>query len=319
MALCAKFIMIITLIISKETVTAWEGEEFDEKTFDLTHMLQNDYVVHIPDEEFFKNYIKCSKKEYSFVVLFTMSENCPMCEIPHQEFMVLAEAHKQSSQSHKLFFGIVEFNQSPGIFKMMRLNSVPEIAVYPANEDIKHDIFLHLDGTGYHAENIAFLIEKKLHIKIKIERASFMTYTNWVVFVMPIIYFVYRREHYDLVEFVTSGHVWAMTAVVYCGLLTSGQIYNHIMQPPLINLGDEMLDGNVSYQIESYVAAFMITSISVGMIILIEGRGGVERNKARINDSACVAGLTVVVVCFSLYIYLLKRKLSGEYPYSMIF
>lgn len=319
MAPSAKFFFIISMIISKETVTASEVETFDEKTFDLIHMLKNDYVLHISDVDFFNKYVRSPKKEYSFVVLFTLLENCPMCEFPYQEFLIIAHSHKQSKESNKLFFGIVDYNQSPGMFKMMQLNSVPVVAVFPANENRKPYLFKDMEINAYQAENMAFLIEKKIHVKINIQRSILMTnILSWVLFLMPIIYFLYQRGHNDFVEFVSSRHIWAMTAVVYCGLLTSGQIYNHILQPPIIDLSEEG-DGNITYQIESYAAALIVISTSIGMIILIEGRGGVEKNKLRINDSACVVGLILVVFCFSIYLYMLKRKLSGQYPYSMIF
>lgn len=320
MALCAKFFMIISLIILNKTATANEVEAFDEKIFDLTHMLKNDYVLHISDVNIFKEYVSSPKKEYSFVVLFTVSRNCEMCEFPLLEFMTLAESHKQSKERNRLFFAIVDYELSPGIFKMMHLTAVPAIAVFPANEGIKPDIFLDMDVTGYHAEHLAFVIEKKVHIKIRVERTSLVAnFMNCVMFLMPIIYFVYQHERKDLVAFVKSGQTWAMVAVVCCGLGTSGQIYNHIVRPPLIDLsGGEMVEENVTFQIESYIAAFMIISTSVGMIILIEGRGGVKRDRVPRNDVSIV-GLTIVLLCFSIYIYMLKRKMSGQYPYSMIF
>lgn len=321
MALRAKFFLIIALIISKETVTTSEVETFDEKTFDLTRMLKNDYVLHISNIHIFKDYVKCPKKEYSFVVLFTVSQNCPMCEFTYQEFMVVAHSYKLSKEPNRLFFGIVDYSESTAIFRMMHLNAVPAIVIFPANEDIKPDIFIDMEMTGYHAENIAFLIEKKVHIKITLQRSFLVAnIMNWVMFLIPIIYFIHQRDRNDLLEFLRSGQIWAMTAVVYCGLVTSGQIYNHIVRPPLIDMsGEETVDENMSFQIESYAAAFMTISISVGMIVLIEGRGGVKRDRLRRNDSACVVGLTTVVVCFSLYIYMLKRKLSGQYPYTLIF
>lgn len=320
MAFCEKFFIIISLIISKETVTASEVETFDQKVFELTRMLKNDYVLHITDVPIFEKFVSTPKKEYSFIVLFTVSQNCPMCEFPYQEFMLVAQSHKQSTQSNKLFFGIVDFNQSPGIFKMMHLKTIPAIAVFLANEDIKPYLYIEREIAGYQAETIAFLIAKKVHVKINIQRSSLLTnIINWTVILMPVLYFVFQHNVNDLVEFVRSWHVWALGAVVYCGLLTSGQMYNSIVQPPIIDLSGDLADANVTFQIESYIAALMIILISVGMIVLIEGRGGLKKCKSSRNDSVCVVGLTMVVLCFSIYIYMLKRKFSEQYPYTLLF
>lgn len=320
MALSVKYFMIISLFHCKKTVTATEVETIDEKTFELVNMLEDNYVLPLVDVDTYKKYVLSHEKEYSFVVFFTVSQNCLMCESPYDEFMILAKSYKKSKESNMLFFGIVDFVESPNIFDMMRLKSAPAIAIFPADKNKEVHLFLDMAGDIYLAENMAFLIDKKIHVKILIERSYLVAnIVGWSIFLIPVLYFVYQYERDDLIDIVRSGHVWAMSSVVYCGLMSSGQIYNHIMQPPLIDLSEEEGEVNVTSQIESYAAALMIISISIGMIIIIEGRGGVQRVKSRRNPPACVVGLTIVIVCFSLYAYMLKRKLSNRYPYSVIF
>lgn len=319
MALCVKLFMIISLIISKKSVAASEVETIDQKTLELENMLQDNYALPIVDINFFKKYVLSPKKKYSFVVFFMVTQNCPMCEDAYDEFMIVAKSHIMSKDPYRLFFGIVDYHQSPKIFDLMRLSSAPYLTVFLANGNTKVNLDDTMGEKAFHAENIAFFIEKRIHVRIAVERSFFLAnILGWGLMLAPIVYFFYKQDRDNLIKFAHGTDIWAMLAVVYCGLITSGQIYNHILKPPLMSMFSNDGDGSVTYQIESFAAAILIILISIGMIVMIEARGGVEKIKCRRNNPACMVGLSTVLFCFFLYAHMLKWKLYNEYPYTVI-
>ena len=73
----------------------------------------------------FKDYVKSSPRDYSFIVMFTAmapSRRCAICQHVYDEYLIVANSMRfAGAQNNQLFFGMVDFDEGSDVFQMVRI------------------------------------------------------------------------------------------------------------------------------------------------------------------------------------------------------
>ncbi|KOB69444.1 Uncharacterized protein OBRU01_14501 [Operophtera brumata] len=96
-----------------------------EKVQQLTDMSAKKPIISLNLNRF-KEFVKSSPKDYSFVVMFTAmapSRRCAICQAVYDEFQIVTNSYRFSNAfTNKLFFGMVDFDEGSEIFQMFLYN-----------------------------------------------------------------------------------------------------------------------------------------------------------------------------------------------------
>lgn len=306
--------------------TAADRSDLAEKVRQLKDQSAKSYVLKLNNAKF-REYIKSPVKNYSFVVLFAAMAShrqCSICGFVHDEFELTAKSFRitHGGISDRLFFGFVDFDQNAEIFHMMNVNSVPAIIYFSAKRKLqmKTDM-LDMQRYGYSAESMAKWLAEKSGIDFPIIRPPifFGTAGLLILFFVGSIVIYFRTENFGVLN---NRTLWGITAVAFCLLMTSGQMWNHIRGPPFLTRAP---NGGLSYihtsshgQLigETYIVFLLNAGITVTVIILIDNGYSdfcFLKNKAFPLLCMFVAGLF-----FNALLSIFKMKASN-YPYRGLF
>merc|ERR1712218_594559 len=121
-------------------------------------------------------------------------------------------------------------------------------------------------------------------------------------------------------EFLQNKTAWGTLALFFVMGMISGQMWNHIRGPPLV----QKTQGGVAYihgssqgqfVLETYFVSMLYGLIVFGMILLTEaatGKGDVGKRRL-----LAIIGLVLLAFFFSLILSILRSK-AGGYPYSFL-
>ena len=80
--------------------------------------------------------MKNNPRNYSMIVMFTAlsaQRQCAICKQASDEFHLVANSYRYSQfYSNKMFFAMVDFDEGPDVFQIMKLNSAPVFMHFPA-------------------------------------------------------------------------------------------------------------------------------------------------------------------------------------------
>merc|ERR1712110_748298 len=84
----------------------------------------------------FREYVKASPRNYSMIVMFTAlssSRQCMICKEAMDEYTVVANSFRYSPAfaSNEVFLAMVDFDEGPDVFQLMKLNSAPVFMHFP--------------------------------------------------------------------------------------------------------------------------------------------------------------------------------------------
>ena len=135
----------------------------------------------------FRDYVKNSPKNYSMIVMFTAlssQRQCAICKQAYDEYTLVANSHRYSNNfaSNKLFFSMVDFDEGPDVFQVMKLNSAPVFMHFPAKGKPKKLDTMDLQRVGFGADAIAKWIQERSDVQIRVFRPP--NYTGTVAFLM---------------------------------------------------------------------------------------------------------------------------------------
>ena len=103
--------------------------------------------------------VKNSPRNYSMVVMFTAlsaQRQCAICKQASDEYQLVANSYRYSQRySSRLFFAMVDFDDGPDVFQMMKLNSAPVFMHFPAKGKPKKMDTMDIQRIGFGAEAIA--------------------------------------------------------------------------------------------------------------------------------------------------------------------
>lgn len=200
------------------------------------------------------------------VVMFTAlspARQCVICRYAHDEFTILANSYRYSPvYSNKLFFVMVDFDEGKDVFQMLRLNTAPVFMHFPAKGKPKNADTLDVQRLGFNAEVIGRWVQERTEVQIRIFRPpnyfGTVATLTLVLFVGGILYL--RRNN---LEFLSNKKFWGVAALMFCFVMVSGQMWNHIRSPPFLHKGQ---NGAIAYihgssqgqlVVETYIVMFL--------------------------------------------------------------
>jgi len=279
----------------------------------------------------FREFVKTGPRNYSIVVMFTAlsaQRQCAICKEAHDEYQIVANSYRYSAAaaSNKLFLAMVDFDEGPDVFQLMKLNTAPIFMHFPEKGKPKKMDTMDLQRKGFGADAIAKWIGERTDVNIRIFRPP--NYTGTVVMLMVftlVAAILYLRR--DNLEFLKNKTAWGLIALFFVFAMISGQMWNHIRGPPFVQRtqkGLAYIHGSQQGQFvaETYFVAGLYMTIVIGMIMLTEaaeggkagsGGGGVAKRKM-----LAIIGLVLVSFFFSLILSIFRSKMGGGYPYSFL-
>eukprot|EP00095_Tigriopus_kingsejongensis_P001156 maker-scaffold628_size122696-snap-gene-0.36 protein:Tk01156 transcript:maker-scaffold628_size122696-snap-gene-0.36-mRNA-1 annotation:"hypothetical protein DAPPUDRAFT_213631" len=299
------------------------GKSLDEKVSQLMELSSKRSLIRLNGNKF-RDLVRNSPRNYSMVVMFTAlsaSRQCAICKQAHDEFQTVANSYRYSQfYSNKLFFAMVDFDDGPDVFQIMKLNSAPVFMHFPAKGKPKKSDTFDIQRVGFGAEAVAKWIHERTDINIRVFRPPNYTGTLalFMLFALVAGLLYLRRNN---LEFLYNQTAWGLIALVFVFAMCSGQMWNHIRGPPFIH---KTQNGMVSYihgssqgqfVVETYFVMVLYAAIVSGMILLTdaaEGKGDVGKRKL-----LAVVGLALVAFFFSVILSIFRSK-AGGYPYSFL-
>jgi len=216
---------------------------------------------------------------------------------------------------------MVDFDEGSEIFQQMGLNSAPIFMHFPDKGKPKKGDNMDIQRTGFAAEVFSKWIQERTDVQIRVFRPPNYSGTiALLVLVMLIGALLYMRR--NNLEFLYNRTSWAIAALFIVFAMISGQMWNHIRGPPLMQRtqnGISYIHGSSSSQLvmESYIIMGLYASVVFGMILLNEAplQSGGETKKKTIMS---MVGLGLFVFFFSTLLSVFRSKAHG-YPYSFLF
>lgn len=317
-------LLISVLVYHAETQGKKPGSSLNERVQQLTDLASKKSVLRFNGNKF-KEFVKATPRNYSVVVMFTAlapQRECMVCRQASNEFTIVANSARYNpSQSTKLFFAMVDFDEGSDVFQMMKLNTAPVFVHFPAKGKPKAADTLDIQRVGFGAEAIARWIHERTDVQIRVLRPPNYSGTlSLVLLVMFIGGFLYIRR--NNLEFLYNKTIWGAWALFFCFAMTSGQMWNHIRGPPFMHRNQEgqtaYIHGSSQGQfvVETYIIMALNAAVVIGIIFMTEAaRGKVETKRRKIQ---AIIGLSLISVFFSLLLSIFRTKTHG-YPYSFLF
>jgi len=317
-------VILITSAGGQATNKKKEAALLAEKVSTLRDLASRKSVIRFNGNKF-REYVKASPRNYSMIVIFTAlssSRQCMICKEAMDEYTVVANSFRYSPAfaSNKVFLAMVDFDEGPDVFQLMKLNSAPVFMHFPEKGKPKKVDTMDLQRKGFGADAIANWIKDRTEVNIRVFRPP--NYQGTILFVTIIAMvagILYLRR--DNLEFLKNKTAWATMALLFVFIMISGQMWNHIRGPPFVQRtqkGVSYIHGSQQGQFvaETYMIAALYGVIVLGMIMVTEaaeGKGGVGKRKM-----FAIIGLALVAFFFSLLLSIFRSKMGGGYPYSFL-
>jgi len=295
-----------------------------ERVEQLTSMALASPIIKFNSDKF-RQFVKAAPRNYSMVVMFTAlspQRECGICGLAADEFAILGSSWRHSNAfSNKMFLAQVDFDEASDIFSQMKLNTAPVFMHFPAKGKPKKIDTLDLERVGFQGESIAKWIQERTEVQIRVFRPP--NYSGLIglfillAFVVGMLYF--RKNN---LEFLYNSTTWGFIALTFVFVMISGQMWNHIRGPPLMQ---KTRDGNVAYihgssqgqfVAETYIVGMMYACVSLGMVMVTWAANSKEDGTKR--RVVTMLGIGMVAVFFSLLLSVFRNK-AGGYPYSLFF
>jgi len=272
----------------------------------------------------FREYVRNAPRNYSMIVMFTAlsaQRQCAICKNAADEYHMVANSYRYSSQySSKMFFSMVDFDEGPDIFQIMKLNSAPVFMHFPAKGKPKKMDTMDIQRVGFGADAIAKWINERTEVNIRVFRPPNYTGTiaMFILFAVTAILLYMRRNNLD---FLYNKTAWGLILCVFVFAMISGQMWNHIRGPPLVH---KTQGGQVAYihgssqgqfVLETYFVMILYGLIVLGMVLLTdaaEAKGDIGKRRL-----FAIVGLALFAFFFSLILSIFRSK-AGGYPYSFL-
>merc|ERR1712241_734548 len=302
MAGLALAFMLALVVSGQATNKKKEAALLAERVSTLRDMANRKPVMRFNGNKF-REYVKGTPRNYSMIVMFTAlsaSRQCMICKEAYDEYQIVASSYRYSQAfgSNKLFLAMVDFDDGPDVFQLMKLNSAPVFMHFPEKGKPKKLDTMDLQRKGFGADAIANFIKDRTEVNIR----------------------VFRPPNYQgTILFVT---IMAMVSLVFVFIMISGQMWNHIRGPPFVQRtqkGVSYIHGSQQGQFvaETYFIAALYATIVFGMIMMTEAAEGKAGNVGKRRIFAII-GLALVSFFFSLLISIFRSKMGGGYPYSFL-
>jgi len=300
-----------------------EATALNEKVQSLVESSAKRPVLRLNGNKF-REYVRNAPRNYSMIVMFTAlsaQRQCAICKQASDEYHLVANSYRYSSHySSKMFFAMVDFDEGPDVFQIMKLNSAPVFMHFPAKGKPKKMDTMDIQRVGFGADAIAKWINERTEVNIRVFRPPNYTGTiaMFILFAVTAVLLYMRRNNLD---FLYNKTAWGLIALCFVFAMISGQMWNHIRGPPLVH---KTQGGQVAYihgssqgqfVLETYFVMILYGLIVLGMVLLTEAaesKGDVGKRRL-----FAIVGLALFAFFFSLILSIFRSK-AGGYPYSFL-
>ncbi|KAL4230859.1 tumor suppressor candidate 3 [Mactra antiquata] len=274
--------------------------------------------------EKFKQYVRGVPRNYSVIVMLTALQpqrQCSVCKQANDEFTIVANSWRYS-QTNKLFFAMVDFDEGSDVFQQLKLNTAPVFMHFPPKGKPKKADTMDIHRVGFVAEQIARWVQERTDIQIRVFRPPNYSGTLALALLFSLVGGLLYMKRNNL-EFLYNKTFWGIAALSVIFAMTSGQMWNHIRGPPVMHKNPSTgaihyIHGSSQGQFvaETYMV-FLLNAAIVGGFILMSEANNLKGDPGKKRVFALV-GLGCVAVFFSLLLSIFRSKYQG-YPYSFLF
>lgn len=152
--------MVVVLVFMTPEAPAHPGQRkktLAEKVGQLMDWTQKNRVIRMNDA-MFNRFVLEKPRNYSVIVMFTTLQKfrlCVTCKLALQEFQILADSWQFSSAfSNKVFFAMVDFDESPEVSEMLQVMSVPNVLHFSAKSKFTADDIYNFKERGIIAQQM---------------------------------------------------------------------------------------------------------------------------------------------------------------------
>ncbi len=345
---CAAVVAAVSVVAVTAAKKSDSGDALADKVSQLMDLSAKRSIIKLNGNKF-RDYVRNAPRNYSVIVMFTAlsaQRQCSICKQASDEYTLVANSYRYSQYySDKLFFAMVDFDEGPDVFQIMKLNSAPVFMHFPAKGKPKKMDTMDIQRVGFGAEAVAKWIGERTDIHIRVFRPP--NYTGTIALLMLFALVSFDKSLYSIIhlliilnsqvggllylrrnnlEFLYNKTAWGMIALFFVFAMTSGQMWNHIRGPPFIH---KTQNGNVAYihgssqgqfVIETYLVMLLYGAIVLGMILLTEAASheqGAGKNETSKRRLFAIVGLGLLAFFFSLILSIFRSK-AGGYPYSFL-
>ena len=299
----------------------------EEKVRELMDWTERERVMRM-NTTTFNHFVLEKPRNYSVIAMFTALQkfrSCEPCTLAVEEFQILAGSWQFSSEfSNKVFFAMLDFDESPEVFETLQVKGGPVVLHLPAKSkftaddiynfqvrDISvHHMFTWVDErTGRWMVN--FRTRQPIHCHYLFKLGISLTLIGGLVYVLK-----WNRT------FIFSKNFWAVLALCFVILMLSGGVWIHIRGAPFAesktHTGQTHYIHDMyifQYVAEMYIISLFYMCISLGMVLLstaATSRMNIVRRKIM-----SVTGMCLVVIFFSWLLSLFRLK-DRFYPYRIL-
>nr|XP_046152718.1 magnesium transporter protein 1-like [Oncorhynchus gorbuscha] len=325
-------LLVLTLYGVPSTGQKKKETLLSEKVGQLMDWTGRRAVIRMNGEKF-RRFVKAPPRNYSVVIMFTALQpqrQCGVCKQADEEYQILANSWRYSSAfTNKVFFATVDFDEGSDVFQMLNMNSAPSFIHFPAKGKPKKSDSYELQVRGFAAEQLARWVGDRTDVQIRVIRPPNYAGPLMLGFLLAVIGgLAYLRR--NNLEFLYNKNVWAFSALCFCLIMTSGQMWNHIRGPPYAHknpttghiephhwTSGTYIHGSSQAQFvaETHIVLLFNSAVTMGMVLLHEAAtSDMDIGKRKIM---CVAGIGLVMLFFSWLLSIFRAKYHG-YPYSFL-
>ncbi|KAL3316926.1 hypothetical protein Ciccas_004421 [Cichlidogyrus casuarinus] len=293
-----------------------------EKINDLVKLSQKSSLINL-DGESYRRFVKNQPRNFSIVVMLTAADprrGCSTCSIAATEFKIVADSFRYEHKTDsRLFFALADYDAVSQIFTDLNINSAPTFIRFPPSGTPSPNDNLNIQRMGFSAEVIAKWITKQTDVNIRVFRPPNYTGTLLLALFMclscSLIYF--KR---DSLGFLMNRNVWAFISLNVIFYMISGQVWNHIRGPPLINVeqGGRIVfiypGSDYQFVAETFIVMALYFVISLSFILIYEIKSIADPTKRK---TLAIASLLMFTLGLSFLIHVFRRKYQG-YPYTFL-
>ena len=299
------------------------GLSLQERVQRLMDLSSRKPVIHMASKNF-HDLVLPSPRNYSLILLFTALQShrgCGVCAQAGVEFNLVASSYRYSNaHATNMFFALVDFDDGSEAFQSLNINSAPVFLHFPPKGQPKKIDHMDIQRLGFFAEVIARWIQERTGVNIHVFRPPYYTGTLAVLVLIGLVAcLVYLRR--SNLQFLMNKNTWSMLAMFFVLCMLSGQVWNHIRGPPLLqkaaNGGVTYIHGSSQAQlvVETYLVLGLYALVVLGLVLLCEA--GEQKVDLGLRRTQAVTGIAMLLVFFSMLLSIFRSK-AGGYPYHLL-
>ncbi|EEC04628.1 secreted salivary gland peptide, putative [Ixodes scapularis] len=138
-----------------------------ERVQQLTELSKKRPVIRLNAEKF-KQYVRASPRNYSFIIMFTAlspHRQCSICSQANEEFQIVASSFQSLAYTNRLFFGLVDYDEGPEVFAQLKQNSAPVFLHFSEKGPLKKGDQMDIQRIGFGADSIARWIAERTEVQ----------------------------------------------------------------------------------------------------------------------------------------------------------